>query len=285
MANKSLKEIIKEMVDADRVRLPAHPQIAQQATMCLAAEGPDSPELWSLVGRDPALLCNLFRAANSSFFAGLQKTVSIEEAVTRLGSSKASQVIESACRESEGGPQGELLLCYMPALWRHAQGCALGARWLANRCGYQGIADQAYLAGLLHDIGKQFLLAVLQDVASGGEFGMTLSESLVEEVISTMHVEQGLQLFEKWNLAEVYREVVADHHDEELDTQNILVVLVKLANKGCRKVGLGLAVHPDIVLPTTAEAQFLGIDEFVLAEFEIMLEDTFLDGKPLASGQ
>lgn len=284
MANKSLTEIIKELVDGDRVRLPVHPGVARQVMASLAAQGPDAQKLWSLVGRDPALLCNLFRAANSSFFAGLQKTISVEEAVTRLGSSKARQVIEEVCREDVDRPQGELLNRYMPSLWQHAQGCALGARWLANRCGYQNISEQAYLAGLLHDIGKQFLLAALQEITSDSEFAMTLSGQLVQEVISTMHAEQGLRLFDEWNLPEVYREVVASHHGEELDTQNILVALVKLANKGCRKVGLGLTMQPDIVLPTTAEAQFLGIHEIVLAEFEIMLEDQFLGGKQAAAG-
>ncbi len=279
MANKSLAEMIKEMVDADRVRLPVHPKLARQVTACLEAEGPESKQLWSLVSYDPALLCNLFRAANSAFFAGLQKTLSIQDAVTRLGSDKAAQVVERACREGEGCPQGELLPRYMPSLWQHAQGCALGARWLANRCGYQSIADQAYLAGLLHDIGKQFLLAALEEIASCGEFGITLSRQLVQEVLTTMHVEQGLRLFEDWNLPEVYKEVVADHHGEELDKQNTMVALVKLANKGCRKLGLGLTKQPDIVLPTTGEAQFLGIDEIALAEFEIMLEDRFLNGQ------
>ncbi len=277
MANKSLAEMIKEMVDADRVRLPVHPKLARQVTACLEAEGPESKQLLSLVSYDPALLCNLFRAANSAFFAGLQKTLSIQDAVTRLGSDKAAQVVERACREGEGCPQGELLPRYMPSLWQHAQGCALGARWLANRCGYQGIADQAYLAGLLHDIGKQFLLAALEEIASCGEFGITLSRQLVQEVLTTMHVEQGLRLFEDWNLPGVYKEAVADHHVEELDTQNTMVALVKLANKGCRKLGLGLTKQPDIVLPTTGEAQFLGIDEIALAEFEIMLEDRFLN--------
>lgn len=64
---------------------------------------------------------------------------------------------------------------------------------------------------MFHDIGNQHLLAVLQ------------------EMIATMHVEQGLRLFEEWNLPEIYREVVANHHDGVLDTQNILVALVKLA--------------------------------------------------------
>ncbi len=280
MANKPLAEVIREMIDADRVRLPVHPKISQQVTKCLESEGAESGQLWTLVGHDPALLCNLFRAANSSFFAGLHKTLSVDEAVTRLGSSKASQVIERACREGEGCPQGTLMPRYMPSLWQHARGCALGARWLAKRCGYQDLAEQAYLAGLLHDVGKQFLLSALEEVTSCGEFGITLSDQLIKEVIATMHVEQGLRLFEEWKLPEIYKEVVADHHDDELDTQNIVVALVRLANKGCRKAGLGLSRDQDLVLPTSREAQFLGIDEIVLAEFEIMLEDKFFGGAP-----
>lgn len=280
MANKSLAEMIKERVDADRVRMPVHPRVAQQVNTCLAAADPDLRKLWPLVECDPVLLCNLFRAANSSFFAGLQKTISTEEAVTRLGRVQAGQIIERVCRESESGPRGELLHRYMPGLWRHARGCALGARWLANRCGYQGLAEQAFLAGLLHDIGKLVLLAALQDISSCDDCGVTLPEPLLQEVFATMHVEQGLRLFEEWNLPDVYKTVVADHHDDELEAQNILVALVKLANKGCRKLGLGLTMSPEIVLPTTGEAQFLGIDEMAMAEFEIMLEDHFLGGKP-----
>jgi putative nucleotidyltransferase with HDIG domain len=167
----------------------------------------------------------------------------------------------------------------MPSLWLHAQGCALGAKWLAHRCGYQGLAEQAFLAGLLHDIGKQYLLALLEEIASCGDYNIPISDQLVMEVVATKHVELGLRMFEDWSLPETYREVVAEHHDDDWDRKNIVVALVKLANKGCRKVGLGLEHNPDLVLPTTGEAQFLGIDEIALAEYEVMLEDKFLNGK------
>ena len=276
MANRPLADIITEMINADRVRLPVHPELLRQVTGCLAEGDVVSSRLWALIGDDPALICGLFRAANTSFYAGLPKTLSIEEAVTRLGYDKAVRVVEETCRSSEGPIEGELASRYMPSLWQHAQGCALGARWLAGRCGYLTIADQAYFAGLLHDIGKLVLLAAMQTVASDSALEMDLSEALVLEVISTMHVERGLRLFDEWNLPEVYRTVVSEHHAEDLDTQNTIVALVKLANKGCRKIGLGLKQAPDIVLPTSREAQFLGIDEIALAEFEIMLEDRFL---------
>jgi hypothetical protein len=62
-----------------------------------------------------------------------------------------------------------------------------------------------------------------------------------------------------------------------------MVILVKLANNGCHKLGLGLTERPDIILPTTGEAQFLGIDEIALAEFEIMLEDRFFRGQAVSA--
>lgn len=276
MANRPLAEIITEMIDADRVCLPVHPELLVQVMASIADGRVGSSQLWALVGDDPSLICRLFRAANSSFYAGLPKALSIDEAVTRLGLDKAVRIVEEACRSSNGPIQGELLSRYMPSLWQHAQGCATGARWLARRCGYLAIADQAYCAGLLHNIGKLVLLAAMQTVASDGDLEMELPEALVLEVISTTHVEQGLRLFDEWSLPEVYKTLVSEYHTEEPDIQNTIVALVKLADIGCRKIGLGLEKSLDIVLPTTGEAQFLGVDEIALAELEIMLEDSFL---------
>jgi len=285
LANRPLAEIITEMIDADRVCLPVHPELLSQVMASLADDGVGSSQLWALVGDDPSLICSLFRAANSSFYAGLPKTLSIDEAVTRLGLDKAVRIVEETCRSSNGPIQGELVSRYMPSLWQNAQGCAIGARWLARRCGYIAIADQAYFAGLLHNIGKLVLLSVMQTVASDGDLQMELPEALVLEVISTTHVEQGLRLFNEWSLPEVYKTVVSEYHTEEPDIQNTIVALVKLANIGCHKIGLGLEKSPDIVLPTTGEAQFLGIDEIAMAEFEIMLEDRFLWGGAVTPGK
>ncbi len=60
---------------------------------------------------------------------------------------------------------------------------------------------------------------------------------------------------------------------ETYDTSNTLLLMVRLVDMACRKVGIGLHHDPSIVLATTAEAQALGAKEVVLAELEIMLED------------
>ena len=182
MANKALAEIITEMIDADRVHLPVSPELPGQVKACLAERDAGSSRLWLLVGKDPALICRLFRAANSSFYAGLPKTLSIGDAVTRLGHDQAVRIVEETCFSCDHSTAGELVSRYLPGLWQHAQGCALGARWLARRCGYLTLAEQAYFGGLLHDIGKFVLLAALQTVAGKKALDTDFSEALLEFV-------------------------------------------------------------------------------------------------------
>jgi HD-like signal output (HDOD) protein len=121
---------------------------------------------------------------------------------------------------------------YFAPLWRHSLGCALGAGWLARRCGYQALVDQVHLSGLLHDVGKLLLLAILQQGAACDGTGTPLSDTLVEEILASMHVELGLRLVAAWNLPDEFAAVIGRHHEPELDSQDIIVALVKLANKG-----------------------------------------------------
>ena len=84
-----------------------------------------------------------------------------------------------------------------------------------------------------------------------------------------------LRLIADWYQPNEFARVVGGHHGAGPDGQDLVETLDRLANLGCRKVGLGWVRDPGLVLPTTAEAQFLGIDEIALAEYEIMLEDRF----------
>jgi HD-like signal output (HDOD) protein len=280
MSNPSLTEALNEIFDADQIVLPVYPMAAHQVQAQAGHLG--SPgEMKGLIEQDPSLVCNLFRAANSSFFKGLRQTSSLEEAITRLGPEKTVQVLEQACSKGAVSHKAGLLSRYLPGLWQHLVGCAVGAWWLSNRCGYQGLADQAYLAGLLHDIGKLFLLASLDKIVLNDSLEFPLSEQIIHEVLQTMHVEQGMRLIQDWNLPDIFSQVVNRHHDAELDIHDVTVALVKMANKGCHKIGLGWEHDRSLVLPTTAEAQFLGLSEIALAEFEIMLEDRFLGNQPI----
>ncbi len=67
---------------------------------------------------------------------------------------------------------------------------------------------------------------------------------------------------------------MGDHHTEEIDPENTPLLIVRLANEACHRLGIGIAHDPSIVLSATAEAHQLGATEVVLAELEITLEDS-----------
>ena len=67
--------------------------------------------------------------------------------------------------------------------------------------------------------------------------------------------------------------VCRDHHRADYDTSNIQLVLVRLANLVCMKLGIGLRQDPELVLVTCSEAGLLGLTDITLAELEIAVED------------
>jgi putative nucleotidyltransferase with HDIG domain len=160
----------------------------------------------------------------------------------------------------------------MAVLWRHSLGCAIASKWLAGKVGYGSQAQEAFMAGLLHDIGKLFLLKVIEELKRTGKLVLTISPALISEVLNSMHADQGFALMQKLNMPEIYCDIVRDHHLENVPPTTLLSI-VKLVNLSCNKLNIGMHPNPETVLFTTNEAQFLGAKEIVLAELELVIED------------
>ena len=92
--------------------------------------------------------------------------------------------------------------------------------------------------------------------------------------MNSLHAHHGHSLMVHWNLPEKYCDIVRDHHKEEFETKEMLQVLVRLADKACLKMGIGMVEDPALVLVATLEAELLHISEVDLAQMEIMLEDS-----------
>jgi HD-like signal output (HDOD) protein len=159
-------------------------------------------------------------------------------------------------------------------LWRHAIGSAIGTRWLCERTGYKQLAQEAFIAGLLHDIGSLLILKVVEGIQLAESGSQPLSRELTSEIMQAMHADTGYELMLKWNLPELYCTIVRDHHKEQGDTSNVLLSMVRLVDDTCKKLGLtGAPADASLMLAATFEAQGLGIKEIMLAELEIMIED------------
>jgi HD-like signal output (HDOD) protein len=274
MQTRPFVEVIKEQLESEALNLPIFHPIAVKLQGVLAAKDFTIEQVVALIIKDQALTSQILRLANSAFFSGLAKVTTITEAVVRLGAREIANVAMVASQQnSYNGFTIPELKNHSQMLWRHAIGCAIGTRWLSERTGYKHLAQEAFIAGLLHNIGSLLILKVLEGVLLAEPDGKGISRELTTEIMTAMHTDSGYQLMQKWNLPEIYCTIVRDHHNEQTDTNNILLSMVRLVDNACKKLGLGCPAEPNLMLAATFEAQGMGIKEIMLAELEIMIED------------
>jgi HD-like signal output (HDOD) protein len=271
--NQSIVGRIKEWLASGSTSIPVFHAVALKLQQVLSAPNFKVEEVNRLISADPGLVSQVLRVANSSYYMGLSKVGTLQEAIIRLGSQEVASIAMLATQQEQYRSDNPRFNAIMQMLWKHAFCCAVGSKWLANRTGYASLAPEAFMAGLLHDIGNLFLLRIMEQIGSedGREGGPT--PAILSEVLSSMHVEQGYQLMLQWSLPESYSQVVLEHEAEKWDTGNPLLAIVRLADQSCKRLGIGLRTDPSLMLFASTEAQVLGLKEIALAELEIVLED------------
>jgi len=268
-----LVELIKERLAGDLSGLPVFHSVAVQLQQMLIRREFRIEEVIRLINEDQSLASQVLKVGNSSFYTGLSKVATIKDAVIRLGAQEIANLVMMASQVGQYKSCDPVLDNAMQRLWDHALSCATGARWLASKTGYSSLATEAFMGGLLHDIGKLAIIKALEEILKAGGTKANVSEILINEILDTMHEDVGHRLMSSWSLPETYCSITANHHKSEYDGNDTLLVIVRLANLACRKVGKALKPDPTVALVGAAEAQFLGVKEITLAELEIVVED------------
>jgi putative nucleotidyltransferase with HDIG domain len=270
----SLVERLNEHLASGQLELPVIPRLVLELQTMLSREDADIEEISLKIAEDQVVASQLLRVANSAFFKGLNKVSRIRDSIVRLGTREVTSLIFMITQQQQYESKDQSIRPYLNALWKHAASCAIGSKWLVERLGYKELAEEAFIAGLLHDIGKLLLLKTLEDIKRAEKGSIELSKSVLFEVLDLMHTVQGAELLQRWNLPDIYCDVVAKHHQEDFDGNNTIMSTVRLVNLACHKLGIGLHHEPAVVLAATPEGEALEISELLGAELEIMLEDT-----------
>jgi HD-like signal output (HDOD) protein len=283
-SGESLIEIIDNLIVTRKARLPVFDATAARIQREIGRQDPDLRLIEKLIVSDQALTAEVLRISNSSFYKGLTQVSTVRNAMVRLGINEVSNIVTMITHENLFHSRVPHLNHVLRKLWQHSVGAALGANWLAKHCGLNGVASQAFFAGLLHDVGKLFVLTVIDELIQAGKIDHAPSAALLTEAMDTLHPGHGATLMEHWNLPEIYARVARTHHRVDFERENMLLVIVRLADKACNKLGLGLKADQGAAPATTEEAELLHLSEVELAQLEIMLEDSqVLGGKPAKS--
>lgn len=272
-SDSSPHDLMVEAIASREVKLPVFNPVTLRLQQTLHNHDAKVADIEKMVIEDQGLSSQILRVANTAFYRGLQPITTIRKVIVRLGVEQVANLAMIVSMQQLYRKTSDQFMAYQEKLWRHAFASATGSKWLAEHCGYRNEADTAFLAGLLHNIGQLALLKIMDDLRTAGA-SADLPETLSIEILdSDMHTRQGYLLAQKWNLPDQYC-VVRDHHQEPVDANHTLLLLVRLVDQACEKLQIGLHGDPAIALAATQEAQALGLGEMTLAEMEILLEDS-----------
>ncbi len=278
-SSPSFIEIVENRIAANSVRLPVFNLTAARVQQEVAREEANLALIEQLIVSDQALTAEVLRFSNSAFYKGLTQVATVRNAIVRLGINEVANIVMLVTHENQFRSTDPFLNDLMHKLWRHALGTAMAAHWLARHCGLNGVAPEAFFAGLLHDVGKLFILTVIDDLQHSGELPVKPAAALLMEAMDDLHTTHGYALMRHWNLPEKYSRIVRDHHGAAVEGDHPLFLIVRLANKACRKMGMGVHHDPALVLTATDEAGELHLSELDIAKLEIMLEDSQAFGR------
>jgi HD-like signal output (HDOD) protein len=187
----SLIDIVSDRLNSKDDFLPAFDTNAFKIQQEASKENPDIQTIEKLIVQDQALTSQVLKLANSSFFKGLSKITTVKNAIMRLGTSEIANIVLMVSQRSGYMCKDRHYQKIMDSLWRHSIGCAMGSVWICKNGRFDVPAQEAFFAGLMHDIGKLLVLAVIADARRSGILDKNPPEAFLEEVIQTLHTEKG----------------------------------------------------------------------------------------------
>ncbi|HZU27864.1 MAG TPA: HDOD domain-containing protein [Bryobacteraceae bacterium] len=226
---RNLREVVCSMLQgscrADLLnaldRLPVFPLVAQRALVMLADENCSFPVVEKLVSSDAVLAGQLVAAANSAALGGAVAVSTIRAALVRVGLTMARRIVLSASLRPMFASRR------LQKLWNHSLETAEMAASLARRSPHVD-SDQAFLAGLVHDIGQLMLLRLPADTASryvrllDANCPPVLAETAL---FGNTHAELGGEALKRWNFPEPILLGVTWHHAPERVDSALAAVL------------------------------------------------------------
>jgi HD-like signal output (HDOD) protein len=274
---------ILRLITNQPIDLPVFHPIAIKLQILLETADYTMADVIELISEDQVLSGQILKMANSTVYIGRVRTETIKDAVIRLGAHHVSNLAMAVSQSGLHVSSNKVINDCLLSLWQHSHACAVGASWVAKNTGHAQQADRAYMAGLLHDVGKLYLLKALERLNKLGVAQAALEQETLLEIFSDLHVEQGSQIMQHWNMPKLFHDVVAKHHDARFDTEDILLVIVRLVNQVCNQAGLGPGPKSDIDLLGLPENAVLRLSAEQIDELLEFLRDTQIELPILAA--
>lgn len=222
--------------------LPTLPDVVARVMQIVSNPLTTAEDLNQVISLDQALTFKVLRLANSAYYGFPKEITNITQAVTILGFNTIRNLALSVSVHKMLFVETDRGLFSYRDFWKHCVAVAVCSRVLARRVGYKS-EENAFTAGLLHDIGKSMLervdhAAFVACIQASRTEKRALWE-LEQERLGVDHAALGGRLAELWNLPHDLRQAIEKHPNPEGVSPDPLVAVVHAADILCRQQGLG----------------------------------------------
>lgn len=243
-------------------------------------------ELSRLVAQDAAMAAAILKVANSAAYAAAQEIQTLRDAVTRLGLTEVGRVAGTVAARSLFQPKVRSEFASFSSRWSElfaeSVASARAAAWQAMKV--KGArSDHAFVAGMLHDLGRTVGLRSIAAVILGerNEPQLEVTDSRVDRVLEAIHVEVGGEVHAEWRLPRFPTLVAMRHHELGLPTDNEFVDLhvVRLTSALVQfrrhATWRGVEIREEI----NESAKALGVDAYGLRSLDTQIRDELLNAE------
>ncbi len=237
-----LVSLVLDRFTSGRVELPDLPDVTARCLELLRRSNLGFTEVARTISQEPALRSRVMRLANSAAFPSLMPATNVDMAVARLGTEGVyDALIEFAARDVLEGRQHPRVKDAFRRIWQQSLGAALVARNVCELADRESDGVFAYLAGLLHNIGKPLVGAVLieieQQMIRAGE-RQPISDPVWLATVEASCRPFGAALVRKWNLAHPIVEAIESSGEFDTTKPRALCNVVRFSVAVAQRLGL-----------------------------------------------
>jgi len=223
-----VSELAKE-VSAGKVELPSFPDVAVRVRKVLADEAVANDQIARIIGSDAGLAARVLTLANSAALNRTGRSVGdLKTAINRIGHNNVrTAAVSFAIAQLRRAGELRNIAQDLERVWQEATLVAALAYSIGTRC--QLNADESMLAGLLHNVGKLYILARANRHGS-----LFRDPAALGQVMRDWHANVGKAIVENWGFPEHIAEAIGEHENIDrtvghADIADVLTVAVMSA--------------------------------------------------------
>jgi putative nucleotidyltransferase with HDIG domain len=220
---------LAQEVSSGKVELPSFPDIAVRVRKVLADEQVSNEQIARVVGSDPGLAARVFTLANSAALNRGGRNVSeLKTAVNRIGHNNVrTAAVSFAIAQLRRASELKHISKELEALWQESTMVAALAYAVAARSKVN--ADECMLAGLLHNVGKIYILA-----RANRHGNLFKNPAELSQVLRDWHANIGKAIVENWGFPEHISDAIGEHENIDRvaghpDVTDVLTVAVMMS--------------------------------------------------------